>query len=384
MSGPSSEVRENGSLIVGAGPVGLAAAVFLAARGRMPRVVERRAEPSTRSKALAVNPRTLEILEAIGLTPRLLELGRPIRGARFRRRGRVLATLPMAGIHPRYPFMLALSQARTEALLAEAFERAGGRVERGVELVGCRPSAEGVEADLQPAGGGRSETGRHRWLLAADGSRSTVREALGIAFDGDAFAEDWHLADAPLATALAPDHAHVVFQDDGSFLFLLPVVDGVEGGVEGVWRVMSSRPDPLSRLSEGEPTGPPVWSSSFRVAHRVARTLSLGHVHLAGDAAHVHSPVGARGMNLGVEDAHVFAELERADRLDLYHRRRADVDRRVVQRVRRMSTMVAADGALPSRLRATALPLAARIPFVRRRLVTTLTGLDHALGDGAG
>ena len=94
-------------LVVGAGPVGLGAALFLAKQGRPPRVIEMREEPSRESKALAVNPRTLEILETMGITRRMLELGSPIYGVRFHRRGRTVGTLSFAGIHPDYPFMLA-------------------------------------------------------------------------------------------------------------------------------------------------------------------------------------------------------------------------------------------------------------------------------------
>ena len=114
-------------LIVGAGPVGLSAALFLARQGLVPRVVEQRREPSRHSKALAVNPRTLEILKPTGLTRLMLERGLPIRGVRFYRRERPLAGFSLDGIHPDYPFMLALSQAATERLLAGALEAAACR-----------------------------------------------------------------------------------------------------------------------------------------------------------------------------------------------------------------------------------------------------------------
>src|SRR6516165_2290787 len=105
-------------VIVGAGPVGLGAALFLARQGRVPRVVEMRTEPSQESRALAVNPRTLDILEPTGVTSAMLKEGMPIYGVQFHRRGRIRASLTFAGIHPRYPFMLALSQASSERLLA--------------------------------------------------------------------------------------------------------------------------------------------------------------------------------------------------------------------------------------------------------------------------
>jgi 2-polyprenyl-6-methoxyphenol hydroxylase-like FAD-dependent oxidoreductase len=94
--------QPNRPLIVGARPVGLGAALFLARHGQVPRVVEMRDEPSQQSKALAVNPRTLDILEPTGITRRMLELGLPVYGVRFYRQGRVAASIPLAGIHPKY------------------------------------------------------------------------------------------------------------------------------------------------------------------------------------------------------------------------------------------------------------------------------------------
>jgi 2-polyprenyl-6-methoxyphenol hydroxylase-like FAD-dependent oxidoreductase len=377
MAGPDAR-----PLIVGAGPVGLGAALFLANRGLSVRLVEVRTEPSEHSKALAVNPRTLEILEASGVTRRMLARGLPIHGARFHRRGRVLGELTFAGIHPRYPFMLALSQAATERLLEEALAEAGGAVERGVELVGCRNlEGVGVEAELQPAGGGPVETVQAPWLLGADGIHSVAREQLAIDFPGSAFPGEWTLADAPVRTSLAPDRAHAFFLSDGAFLFLIRVVEDRRRERPGapLWRLISNQPDPLSQLVDAEPAGPPVWISTFEVSHRLAARFSAAGVHLAGDAAHVHSPVGARGMNLGLEDAWVFAQLAAAGRLQDYGHLRRPVDRKVVHQVRRLSSVAAGEGALARLAGETLFPLAIKIPAVRSRMLRTVTGLDHEL-----
>jgi 2-polyprenyl-6-methoxyphenol hydroxylase-like FAD-dependent oxidoreductase len=340
------------------------------------------------SRALAVNPRTLEILEPTGVTGRMLELGLPIHGARFYRQGRIVADLSLAGIHPKYPFMLALSQAATERLLARALEGAGGAVERGVKLVQCRARTDGVEAALEPSAGGPREVVQCPWLLAADGAHSLVREQLGIGFPGTSFREEWHLADVPLRTALAADRAHVFFLDGGSLLFLIRVVDEAQQDrfAEPVWRVIGNRPDPLSDLVQAEQTGPPLWISSFPISHRINVTLAAGNVYFAGDAAHIHSPIGARGMNLGLEDAWVFAELVRANRLPEYDRLRRPVDRDVVRRVELLSRMVSSPSPFYRFVRTFVFPIATKLPFLRSRFVATVTGLDHDLpqfGDDA-
>jgi 2-polyprenyl-6-methoxyphenol hydroxylase-like FAD-dependent oxidoreductase len=207
-------------IIAGAGPVGLGAALFLARQGRATRVVEILDESVPQSKALAVNPRTLSLLEPTGVTKQMLERGSPIHGVQFHRSGRVAAVLSFAGIHPRYPFMLALSQAATERLLARALEEAGGVVERGVRMVECQNVVRGVEVVLEAASGGRREVVRGPWLLAADGAHSIARHQLGIDFVGSSFKREWHLADAPLRTSLATDHAHVFFLEEDAFLYL--------------------------------------------------------------------------------------------------------------------------------------------------------------------
>jgi 2-polyprenyl-6-methoxyphenol hydroxylase-like FAD-dependent oxidoreductase len=379
---PEDEMTHpNNPLIVGAGPVGLGAALFLARLGQATRIVEMRREPAQESRALAVNPRTLDLLEPVGLTPRMLELGLPVQGARFYRRGRLLTAVSFAGIHPRYPFMLALSQTTTERLLAQALEDAGGRVERGVQLVECRTGTGGVEAVLEPTAGGPREVVHCPLLLAADGAHSVARQQLGIDFVGSSFPGEWHLADVPLRTTLAADHAHIFFRDGGGFLFLIRVVDEMLEGrtAEPVWRVIANRPEPLAQLVQAEQVGPPVWASSFHIAHRIVATLATGGVYFAGDAAHIHSPVGARGMNLGLEDAWVFAHLLRANRLSEYDRLRRPVDRQVVRRVELLSRIASADSGFTRFVRTFVFPLVLGTPFLRTRVLATLTGLDHDL-----
>jgi 2-polyprenyl-6-methoxyphenol hydroxylase-like FAD-dependent oxidoreductase len=364
-------------LIAGAGPVGLAAALFLARRGKSVRLVETALQPATQSRALAVNPRTLELLEATGVTRAMLELGKPITGVRFYQSRKPLASLSFAGIHPRYPFMLLLSQAASSALLAKALEAAGGRIERGVTLADVTGHRNSLAVTLERSG--ERTAVRAPWLLAADGAHSAARRARDVPFRGSGFRGAWYLADVPLRTPLSADQAHVFFMDRGAFLFLIRVVDpSPEYQTDApVWRVMGNRPAPLRWLPVGEPAGTPLWQSSFHIAHRVARRFAVNGVYFAGDAAHVHSPVGARGMNLGIEDAWVFAELACAGELQRYDALRRAVDRRVVRAVALLSRVAAAEPAPLGLVRRFLFPLATRVPFIRRRMIASVTGLDH-------
>ena len=163
------------------------------------RVVEQAERPGEHSRALAVNPRTLEILEPSGVTARMLALGKPMRGARFWHRGQVLFELSFAELHHKYPFMLALSQAVTERLLAEAFAGLGGVVERGVELVGCRNEPGHVVADLRGASS-HEQVKQYvcPWLLGADGSHSVpFARASGSTFPAAFFSAPGNLPTCP-------------------------------------------------------------------------------------------------------------------------------------------------------------------------------------------
>ncbi len=367
-------------LIVGAGPVGLGAALFLHRAGISARIIDEAEKPSIYSKALAVNPRTLEILEQTGVTEKMLALGLPIRGGRFWQHEKVIGEMRFEKLLHKYRFMLALSQATTERLLNEALEAAGGKVGRGTRLIGCASGGDGVEARLERCRDGTSETVQCPWLFAADGAHSTVRHSLGINFDGSSFVAPWHLADLPLKTSLESNFAHVFLHDAG-FVFLLRVIDDASSHSRNpaVWRVISNRRELLAKIPMAEIAGAPVWESDFHISHRINERLQAGNVYFAGDAAHIHSPMGARGMNLGLEDAWVFGELARRGQMNRYETLRKPVDQLVVNRVERLSRMVRADSGIARLARSLVVYSLMKFPPVYRRVVTVFTGLDHRL-----
>lgn len=365
-------------LIIGAGPVGLAAACFLSRHGTTPRIVEKRSEPSLLSKALAVNPRTLELLESSGLTDKMLAIGRKIHGTTIHRKDRIVAEVDFDQLEHRFPFMLALSQATTERILREDLAERGISVEHHLELVET-PQLEEGQAELVHTETYERQLAKAPWILAADGAHSIARKSVHVPFPGETYDRAWVLDDIALASDLAPNRAHIKFVDDG-FLFLLPVVTGEETpGEPTVWRVLGNFPEPLNYLSEANPVGESLWNSSFHISHRLVERMNVGKVYFAGDAAHLHSPVGARGMNLGIEDAWVFAELARQDRLKEYHKLRWPVDNMIVQRIKTMTGFAKGESFFKRMLRNHLAPHLMRWNSVRERMLRTVSGLDHPL-----
>lgn len=365
-------------LIIGAGPVGLAAAAFLSRHDIVPRIVDKRPEPSLLSKALAVNPRTLEILETIGLTDKLLALGKVVHGATIHRGDRIVAEVDFKQLEHRFPFLLALSQATTERILREDLAERGIEIERQIELVDSPQLTEG-KAELVHAETYERQLATAPWILAADGAHSICRKSVHVPFPGDTYDRAWVLDDIALATDLDPARAHIKFVEDG-FLFLLPIVTGDEApGEPTVWRVLGNFPEPLNYLNEANPIGTSRWNSSFHISHRLVEKMNVGQVYFAGDAAHLHSPVGARGMNLGIEDAWVFAELAQRDQLGSYHKMRWPVDNAIIQRIRTFTGFAKGETFLKRMMRNHVAPHLLRLNSVRQTMLHTVSGLDHPL-----
>lgn len=358
-------------LIAGAGPTGLAAALLLDLHGVRARIVDSAMQPAAHSRALVVNPRTLDLLAETGVTERMLAEGRRIRGVRFHENGRLLATVEAESMHPRYGLTV-LSQERSEALLTEALLARGIHVERGVRAGCVGQDDDEVRVALNGASDG--EDG-YAAVFAADGARSDFRKTLEIGFSGSSYPEPWPLYDVPLDTPLDLDHAHIMFFPEG-MIFLLALN-------QKIWRIISNMPDPLSRLPPGTVTSEPLWESSFHIGHRVADRCAIDRIALGGDAAHVHSPVGARGMNLGIEDAAAFAMYltvpgtHPMDALARYHRERHAVHKAVVRRVHAVTSMARSGNPLVARLRRTALPWVSRMPALSQWVLRTVAGLDH-------
>jgi len=223
-------------LVVGAGPTGLTLAAQLQAFGASCRIVDRQPDRVHESRALAVQPRSLEVLDGLGLAEELVARGNDTVRLQLHAGGRVVP-VRLFGLgldDTAYPFLLFVSQAETEAVLNDRLAAGGVPVERQVELVGFDPGADGVLCTLRHAGG-RTERVSARYLVGCDGAGSTVRRGAGIRFAGGAYPQTFLLADLEVDGRLASDAAHAYLGGVGIVLFF-PL------GRPASWRMLGTHP----------------------------------------------------------------------------------------------------------------------------------------------
>lgn len=371
-------------LIVGAGPAGLTLAAALAQRGIPALVIDRQAAGDNSSRAAVVHARTLEVLEPLQVSARLVARGVQAQRFTIRDRDRVLVPIGFERLPTRYPYTLMVSQAVTEQVLLERLAELGGRVQRPCELLDLVQDAAGVSARLSDG-----RVLRTRYVVGADGMHSTVRERARIGFSGGSYDESFVLADVRAEGELPNDEVILYFSPAG-----MVVAAPLPGGVHRIVATVDAapeRPDAGFVQALLDERGPQarrarvtevLWGSRFRVHHRVADSYRAGRVLLAGDAAHVHSPAGGQGMNAGILDAMALAEaLQRAlagdaAALDAYGAQRRPAATQVVALADRLTRLATVPRALRP-LRNLLLRAASSLPLMRRNLAWRLSGLVY-------
>lgn len=298
-------------LIVGAGPTGLTLAHELLWRGVKPRLVEKRPSISPIPKALGIMARTLELLAPSGIADDMLAQGVKVPTFSIWTSERQLAHFDFAkGVESSYPFILMLPQHATEAILTDHIVRQGGTVERGVELVGLTQQAESVEAVLRHADGTEEQTSSS-FLIGCDGAHSVVRHLLGVPFAGTIVAQRFATGYVRMHWKIPHDQA-VACVNRGHLIAYFPLPDGRHqvlsaGPLEESPRGAVALEEIQREIDVCGPAGARATEPSGLARYQVHRRRVDCYVHqrvlLAGDAAHIHSPLGAQGMNTGVQDA---------------------------------------------------------------------------------
>ena len=372
-------------LVVGAGPTGLALGASLIAHGVRAVLVDTLAEGQNTTRAAAVNARTLEVLEDLDVARRMVKAGLIAPRFTMREGRQTLVSVDFSELPTKHPYTLMLSQADTERLLLERLHELGGHVIRPKTLGRVAQEADGVTATFDDG-----EIIRASYVVGADGMHSTVREQAGIGFTGGEFAEAFALADVRLAGEAPRDEVILFYAKEG-----LNVLAPLPGNIFRIVAPAANAPkvpsaEFVQALLDTRAFGPGqlmvtdlLWGTRFHIHHRVADSYRAGRFLLVGDAAHVHSPAGGQGMNLGITDAislaGALAEVLHGGpdtALDAY----ASAQRRQAEQVLKLTGRLTRIATLPRPLRPirnSGMRLAARVPTVRRQLAVQLSGLGR-------
>ena len=310
-------------LIVGAGPTGLTLAVELARQGLMPEVVEKRDTPSNLSRAVGLLPSSMDVFRRSGTDVPVREDAIRFAGIRFHRGRDPVVELPLN--FDERTRVWGLAQDRTERHLADTLRRLGGAVRFGTPFEELEQDADGVDVTLA----GRTE--RFDLVVGADGVRSAVRQAAGIPFEGFDLPSLWSIADVDAPGWPGKSLFMGYLLPDGDVAVVVPLETAR-------YRVISSTLDALAALPVPLEVERVRRAAAFTIPVRQVPRYRAGRVLLAGDAAHAHSPIGGRGMNLGIADAADLAARIVEGATDGYHAARHPAGARVLrftERVRR-------------------------------------------------
>jgi 2-polyprenyl-6-methoxyphenol hydroxylase-like FAD-dependent oxidoreductase len=368
----------------------------LARRGVRALLIDRHSEPARETRALGVQARSMEIYAQLGILDRALELGHKGTGANIWARGKRSARVPLGetgtGATP-YPFIFILGQDDNERIMGERLRALGGEIRWNTELIAIEQHGDHAAATLKLPDGA-SKTFKAAWVAGCDGARSAVRELNGIGFPGAPYEHVFFVADVTAEGPMVPGELNV-------FLWQLRFHAFFPMRGEGHWRVVGILPEALAgrkdvtfddvlpylrgEWSEGIVVKHCTWFSTYRIHHRAAARFRDRRCFLLGDAAHIHSPVGAQGMNTGLQDSYnlgwklalVLQGRAAASLLDSYEEERMPVARRLLETTDRAFRIVVSDSWLVALARthlvARLAALLLRFPAVRRFAFRTVS-----------
>jgi 2-polyprenyl-6-methoxyphenol hydroxylase-like FAD-dependent oxidoreductase len=384
-------------LVVGAGPTGLTAAIELARRGVAVRIVDKVVKrPDTESRALGMHARTQEIYARTGVLAPMLEEGSLLKRFNFYVNGKPLGAIGFDSLPSAHNYTLMLPQSRVEHHLLEHLASLGVTVERPLEVKSMVQNTDHVVATLQNETG-LEQTLKASYVIAADGGRSTIRKLLGLDFEGQKMQGEFVM------------DAEVEFLDkrlpEGEGFFSLGsrtmLVFGKLGKTTPLWRMAVSMQQDDPRMKRETPTleqvqelvdehpfgiklHRPTWASAYFISARMVDKTRLGRIFLAGDAAHIHSPVGGQGMNTGIQDATnlawklalVVSHQASDSLLESYHAERYPIMKRLLNTTSTMEHVLMTQNPVVAGLRNTAIATLTNVAALQSKLITRFTGYE--------
>ncbi len=315
-------------VVVGAGPTGLMAAVLLQQSGISFRIVDKQEQQAHETRAFVLHSRSLELLQKIGLIEEFLKRGVIAPGLQVFTKQGMVAQVDLDDIgnmNTPYAFLFMCPQSEIEKILSEYLSKNGVYIERSTEVVDLSQTNEKVTVTVKNKPDNKSakqEKIECKYIIGADGAHSIVRSKLDLDFEGASYVQTFMLADCSIDWPL--DYSHIkIFMRDQSLALYFPLKGkalgrmfaikpfSTENDTEAEKQATTATPVTLEDVQKAyndasyipATFSDPVWTSRYRIHHRGVKNYRVGRAFVAGDAAHIHSPVGAQGMNTGIQDA---------------------------------------------------------------------------------
>ena len=377
-------------LVVGAGPVGLFCANELTRQGLQCRIVDKKAGLSDKSKALAIHIRSLDLLEDCGFFETFEAQGHKVEGLLIKSNNKELIVADLSELKTNYHFLIDLPQDKTERIFYKGLKEKGLDVQWNTELTRIEQCPTNVIATLNNADGSSEEL-RASWVIACDGAHSTLRKLLYADFNGSSYAQTWWLADLLIDWEM-PDNKMIAYLSDEGPLACFPIgnkryrvvmtapkkTDWKEPSMKEIEEVFMRRCSDKASLSD------PIWLSQFGIAERQIQKYRYQRVFFAGDAAHIHSPMGGQGLNTGLQDIYNLAwklalvqkGFAKEQLLDSYQFERYPIAKKVLRKTGLMTKMVMARNPLLVSLRNRIIHSLNSIKLIKNFILRDLAELD--------
>jgi 2-polyprenyl-6-methoxyphenol hydroxylase-like FAD-dependent oxidoreductase len=298
-------------VVVGAGPVGLVAACELARRGVNVKVIDKLAEPTDESRAIAVHARSLDMFDRMGIVDELIATGVKSTGMQMFVGGKKLFRVPLDSVDSAFAYTFVTAQTETERVLTNRLSELGVTIDRGVELVAMTQDDHAVHLSVRRADGSTEQIDT-AWVVGSDGGHSTVRHLVGTKLHGSFKGERFILGDVEAQHRLDNTNMYTFFSPDGPVVTLpmrggrvrfLAQVHDAPGAPLNLHPTQQELQKILDTRIGGITITTSHWLTRFEIHHGQVAAYRHGRVFLTGDAAHIHSPAGGQGMNTGMQDA---------------------------------------------------------------------------------